>query len=230
MKRFAGYILPLLMLTCAAADEPAATPVADPKPILAELQRKMASVNTVYLEFTQEGNYPDLLSTPSVSHGVMLIERPDQIRWQTTSPFQSVLLGNRKSVAQFEFADGKWKKLDTGFPQILHRVMDQMALMNQGKLDALTADYTISAATNRFTILTMVPKDETVRSMMPAIEVHLLPDLSATLEVVMRQSGGNFTRIIFSGEKRDITFPAGTFDQAHPLDIAAVQSAVANGK
>jgi len=52
------------------------------------------------------------------SEGVMLIERPDRIRWETTTPYQSILLGEQKSVAQFEFNNGKWEKLKLGFPQI----------------------------------------------------------------------------------------------------------------
>lgn len=227
MNRCARFCLLLAMVACAAADEPAAQPVADPHPILNDLQHKMSSVNTVYLEFTQE-NHLKLFDQPQQSEGIMLIERPDQIRWETTAPFQSIMLGNHKSVAQFEFADGKWKKLDVGFPQMLRRVMEQMSLMNQGKLDALTGDYTITVATNSLTILTMVPKDETVRSMLPSLEVRLLPDLSATHEVIMHQTGGDFTRIIFNREVRDVKFPPGTFDQTRPLDIAAVKTAVGN--
>lgn len=226
MNRYARFWLLLAVVACAAADEPA-RPVADPRPILTDLQHKMSSVSTVYLEFTQE-NHLKLFDQPQQSEGIMLIERPDQIRWETTAPFQSILLGNHKSVAQFEFADGQWKKLDLGFPQMLRRVMDQMSLMNQGKLDALTSDYTISAATNSLTILTLVPKDENVRSMLPSLEVRLLPDLSATREVVMHQSGGDYTRIVFNREQREVKFPPGTFDQAKPLDIAAVKAAVGN--
>ena len=158
----------------------------------------------------------------------MLIERPDKIRWETTAPYQSILLGDQKNVAQFEFNDGKWEKLKLGFPQLLQRVMQQMALMNQGKLDALMTDYTISVSTGEMTVLTMVPKDENVRGMMSSLEVHLPPDLSATREVVLNEPNGDLTRITFQNEKRDLPFPAGTFDQTKPLAIAAVQTVVKN--
>ena len=77
----------------------------------------------------------------------MLIEKPDQIRWETTTPYQSIRLGNHKSVAQFEREEGQWKKLKLGFPQMLRRVMEQMVLMHQGKVDALTKDFDVSVAT-----------------------------------------------------------------------------------
>jgi hypothetical protein len=42
----------------------------------------------------------------------------------------------------------------------------------------------------------------------------------------MREPGGDFTRIIFNREKRDVKFPAKTFDQTKPLDLAAIKATV----
>jgi outer membrane lipoprotein-sorting protein len=202
-------------------------PVANPKPILDDLQRKMSALQSVYLEFTQERRL-QLFTEPLKSEGVMLIQRPGQIRWETTAPYQSILLGNAKSVAQFEKTDGEWKKLKLGFPEMLKRVMNQMTLMHQGKLDALTSEYTISVATGAVAVVTMVPKDENVRAMLASLEIRMLPDLSATREVVMNEPGGDLTRIIFRREKRDVTFPANTFDLTKPLDVGAIKTAVGN--
>ncbi len=222
-----ALLLVNLCSVCLAADVPHLTPVADPKPILADLQQKMAALTSVYLEFTQERQL-QLFAEPIKSEGVMLIDRPGQIRWETTTPFQSILLGNQKSVAQFEFTDGKWNKLKLGFPQMLKRVMDQMTLLHQGKLDALTSDYTITVATGAVTVISMVPKDDAIRSMLAVLEIHLHPDLSATREVVMREPGNDFTRIIFNREKRGVKFPEKTFDQTKPAELAAIKTAVSN--
>ncbi|HEX5219711.1 MAG TPA: outer membrane lipoprotein carrier protein LolA [Verrucomicrobiae bacterium] len=203
-------------------------PVTDARPILADLQRKMASLDSVYFEFTQERQL-QLFAEPLKSEGVMLIDKPGLIRWETTSPYQSILLGNQKSVAQFERTDGQWKKLKLGLPQMLKRVMDQMTLMHQGKLDALTSDFNISVATGSVAVVTMIPKDENVRSMLASLEVVFQPDFSASREVVMHEPGGDFTRIIFRREKRNVKFPAGTFDQTKPLDVAAIKKAIGDG-
>lgn len=212
-------------VTHAAENDPTVQPVADPRPILDDLQRKLASLESVYFEFTQERQLR-LFTEPLQSEGVMLIASPGQIRWETTAPYQSILLGNQKSVAQFEKTDGQWQKLKLGFPQMLKRVMDQMTLMHQGKLDALTRDFTISVSTGSVAVVTMVPKDENVRSMLAVLEVLFQPDFSASREVVMREPGGDFTRIIFRREKRNVKFPAATFDQTKPLDVAAIKTAV----
>jgi hypothetical protein len=112
---------------------------------------------------------------------------------------------------------------------MLQRVMNQMSLMNQGKLDALTSDYAISVATNgSAAVLTLVPKDENVRGMLSSLAVKMPPDFSATREVVMNEPDGDFTRIIFHREKRGVKFPPGSFDQNKPLEIAAIKAAVEN--
>jgi outer membrane lipoprotein-sorting protein len=200
-------------------------PVADPAPVLEDIHRKMSSLNSVYFEFTQERQLK-LFSEPLKSEGVMLIQRPDQIRWETTSPFQSILMGNRESVAQFEKEDGKWNKLKLGFPQMLRRVMEQMSLMHQGKMDALTADFNVSVATGTVAVVTLKPKDESVRSVLSSLEIHMLPDFSTTRQVVMNEPNGDLTRILFREEHRDVKFPPGTFDQNRPVDIAAVKKEI----
>jgi len=222
-------IVGLVLVVSARAGETNTTlqPVADPGLVLADLQHKMASLESVYFEFTQERQL-QLFAEPLKSEGVMLIANPGQIRWETTTPYESILLGNQKSVAQFERTSGEWKKLKLGFPQMLKRVMDQMTLMHQGKLDALTSDFTVSVATGHVAVVTLVPKDENVRTMLASLEIIMQPDFSGSREVVMHEPGGDFTRIIFNREKRNVKFPPGTFDQTKPLDLGPIRTAVAD--
>jgi outer membrane lipoprotein-sorting protein len=226
MKRITkGLLSVAVFVAFSVMAEPSLQTVSDPRPILDRLQHKMSPVRTVYLEFTQERQLK-LFSEPLKSEGVMLIERPDKIRWETTAPYQTILLGDQTSVAQFEFDDGKWEKLKLGFPQLLQQVMRQMSAMNQGKLDELTNQFSASVATNSETVVTMMPKDKNVREMMSSLEIHLAPDFSTTHEVVLNEPNGDFTRIVFHNEKRNVAFPPGAFDQTKPLPIAAVQAAV----
>jgi outer membrane lipoprotein-sorting protein len=224
-RRHAVLALMLAFLASAAQDAPPLRPVADPRPVLEDLQRKMSLLRSVCFEFTPE-RHLTLFAEPLKSQGVMLIERPDRIRWETTAPYQSILLGDHKSVAQFERADGVWQKLKLGFPQQLKRVMEQMALMNQGNLGALTGDYALSVATGRVSVVTLVPKDSTVRAILSSLEVRMLPVFSATREIVMNEPGGDLTRIVFNRERRDVSLPPGTFDQNKPLDLAAIKASL----
>lgn len=212
-----------------AVETNALVTVADPKPILDRMQQHMASVSSFYLEFVQERQLK-LFDEPLKSEGIMLMERTGEMRWETTAPFQSILLGNAKSVAQFEFTGGKWEKLKLGMPQMLKQMLNQMTLMHQGKLDALTNNFTLSVSTGAVTVVTMTPSNKDIRSFIAALEIHLAPDLSATREVVMREPGGDFTRIIFNREQRNVKFPDRTFDQTKPVEIPVIKAAVGDAK
>jgi outer membrane lipoprotein-sorting protein len=226
MKSFTAILLSVLALA-ANADTNAVPPYAgaDIHGIMDSFSKRAATSKTVFMEFTQVRELK-MFAEPLKTEGVMLIAQPGKIRWETTAPYQTIMLGEKKNVAQFEFSDGKWQKLNLGFPQALQRAMDQMSAMNSGKMDAMLADFTITATNGTDTVLTFVPKNETVRNIMSSMEIHLAPDLSATREVVMREPDGDLTRITFSAEKYNVEFPAGTFDQNKPLPIADVKAAV----
>ena len=103
-------------------------------------------------------------------------------------------------------------------------------LMHQGKLDALTSDFSVTASTGPATVITLIPKDKNVSSVLSSLEVRMTPDLSSTREVIMHEPSGDLTRIIFRRERRDVKFPAGTFDQTKPVDLAGVREAVGDGR
>lgn len=226
MKRIVFILLSALTVSLQAATNEVIVPTpADPKAIMKAFGERAATSKTAFMEFTQE-RVLKLFSEPLKTEGAMLIAQPGLIRWETTAPYQAIMLGDKKNVAQFEFNDGKWEKLKLGFPEALKRATDQMAAMNQGKMDAMLADFDITATTGAETILKLVPKNETIRGVMASMEIHLTPDLAATREVLMNEPNGDFTRITFRSEKYNVEFPAGTFDQNKPLPIADVKAAV----
>jgi Outer membrane lipoprotein-sorting protein len=225
-----GWALGIFALATmmANAAETSLHPVANPAPVLEDLHRKMSALNSVYFEFTQERQLK-LFAEPLKSEGVLLIGRPDKIRWETTSPFQSILMGDHETVAQFEKEDGQWKKLKLGFPQMMRRVMEQMSMMHQGKMDALTADFNVSVATGSVAVVTLIPKDQSIRSVLSSLEIHMLSDFSTTRQVVMNEPNGDLTRILFREEHRDVKLPPGTFDQNKPVDVALIKKSVGRG-
>lgn len=212
------------IVTGAWADDATNAP-ADAKAIMQTFQQRAANSKTVYMEFKQE-RVLKMFTDPLVTEGVMLIAQPDHIRWETTDPYQTIVLGEKKRVVQFEYNNGKWEKLNLGFPQAMQHMMQQMSAMNRGKMDAMREDFSVTATTGSETVLTLTPKSDMVRGIIASMEIHLSPDLSATREVVMNEPNGDLTRITFHAEKYNVDFPAGTFDQSKPLPIADIKSAV----
>lgn len=219
------FLSALTLASYADTNDVAPAGGANVRAIMDSFSKRATASKTVFMEFTQVRELK-MFAEPLKTEGVMLIAQPGKIRWETTAPYQTIMLGEKKNVAQFEFSDGKWQKLNLGFPEALQRAMDQMSAMNSGKMNAMLADFDITATNGTETVLTFVPKSETVRGIMSSMEIDLSPDLSATREVVMREPDGDLTRITFSAEKYNVEFPAGTFDQNKPLPIEEVKAAV----
>lgn len=182
-----------------------------------------STVTSVYSEFVQK-KHTDVFERPLLSTGVICFQRPGHIRWETVTPYRSVLLADQQGVAQFEWMDNEWRRLELGHARAMKSVMANLSLIWEGRFGESRKDYAISVATGTVTVVTLTPKSRTVRSFLAGIELHLASDLSATRRVVLREPNGDHTEIELSRQVRNLTFPDRTFDATGPLALEAVQA------
>lgn len=196
---------------------------------LEQISQAMAKVQTVFTKFVQK-RHLSLFKEPLRSEGYLCFQKPGCIRWETTAPYKSILVSNGSGVAQFEWTDGKWQKLHLGLSDALQNVVSQIAGVMDGHYANDRHAYAVSVtnSTNGY-IITLVPKNETVRKMMAAIEVYLAPDLKATRRVVLRETDGDYTDIEFTEQVVNFKPPPKTFDLNVPVNIKKIE-AVANPK
>jgi len=204
-----------------AADKPeAAIP-----PLLQEFNRNMSGVNTVFCRFTQS-RHLSLFKEPLQSAGYLCFQKPGKVRWETDQPYRSILVSDGASVAQFEWTDERWQKLDIGLTAAMQNVVAQIAGIFEAKFTTSRRDYAVAVThTAAGPVVTLTPQAEVMRKMMKAIEVHLAPDLKGTRAVVLRENDGDYTEILFAGQVAGMEFPRQTFDLTKPLDIQAVAKA-----
>ena len=69
-----------------------------------------------------------------------------------------------------------------------------------------------------------------MRKMMAAIEVYLAADLQGTRRVVLRETGGDYTDIRFSGQVVGLVLPPKTFDRNAPADLESIRLAALERK
>ena len=106
MKFLTAIFLSVLALAANADTNAVALPAgADIHAIMDNLSKRAATSKTVFMEFTQVRELK-MFAEPLKTEGVMLIAQPGKIRWETTAPYQTIMLGEKKNVAQFEFSDG----------------------------------------------------------------------------------------------------------------------------
>jgi outer membrane lipoprotein-sorting protein len=197
---------------------------------LEQISVAMGRAQTVFTRFVQE-RHLSLFNEPLRSEGFLCFQKPGRIRWETTVPYKSILLSDGSSVAQFEWTDDKWKKLDLGLGDALQNVVSQIAVVMDGRYASDRSGYAASVTKNaNEVVVTLVPQNETVRKMMAAIEVHLAANLKQTRRVVLRENGGDYTDIQFSEQFVNLELPPKTFDLNAPADIGKIRSAAANAK
>jgi hypothetical protein len=71
--------------------------------------------------------------------------------------------------------------------------------------------------------VTLVPRNEKMRKMMHAIEVHLAPDLKTTRQVILREPDDDFTSIRFDDQVVNAKFQEQVFDRKAPLDLELIR-------
>jgi outer membrane lipoprotein carrier protein len=160
----------------------------------------------------------------------MVFDRPNRVRWETCSPYQSILVSDGAAVAQFERQGDRWQKLQTGFPRAVKGVLDRVAAVRRGRMDELARDYDVSAARRPDGVaLVLVPKAADLRRVLGAIELTLRPDLSSAQAILLKEPNGDYTRIVFRNERRNPALPDGTFDPVSPVDLKTLQERAHEG-
>lgn len=197
--------------------------------LLSKIRESLRRVGSIYSEFEQERKL-DLFEEPLRSEGVMVFSQPNRIRWETCKPYRSILVSDGASVAQFEWQEDRWKKLQTGFPGAFKKILDKVAAVCQGRVEELEREYEPSASkTKDGVVMTLVPREEEQRKAISAIELKLHPDLSGAREILLKEPNGDYTRISFRSERRNPSLPEKTFDVSEPVDLKFLKESVYGG-
>jgi outer membrane lipoprotein-sorting protein len=193
---------------------------------LEQVGQRLSSVDAIFTRFSQE-RHLSLFQEPLRSEGYFCFRKPGRIRWETTQPYQSILVSDGKAVAQFERVNGQWKRLDLGLADAMQKVVAQIAAVMEGRYTGKQKDYAVSATNDTEGVLvTLTPQHPAMRKMMRAIEIHLARDFSGTRRIVLREVDGDFTDIRFSEQVVGAALPPGTFDRSMPVDLNQIRQAI----
>jgi outer membrane lipoprotein-sorting protein len=220
-------VLATLLLALGAAAGGAATnaPVS-----LEQAGAAMSRAQTIFTRFVQE-RHLSLFNEPLRSEGFLCFQKPDCVRWETIAPYKSILVSNGSGIAQFEWEDEKWEKLDIGLGDALQNVVSQIAGVMDGRFASDRRSYTATMTNSADeVVITLIPRNETMRKMMAAVEVHLAAALKGTRRVVLRQNDGDYTDILFDEQFVNQALPPGTFDLSTPVGIETIRPAAADAK
>jgi outer membrane lipoprotein-sorting protein len=208
MRKSPVFILFLFLIVGTVLAQTDLSPSAQQK-FLLQVEKNLKKSQTIESNFIQE-KHLSLFNDVLVSQGLFAFAAPDRLRWEITKPFHSLLIMNGREVSKYDFPDGKNPhKLQFPAASALSEVLNQIADIHQGKFSEEEKNYDIEVDEGKTLIL--VPKNPRMRKMVSRIEIGFSPSLDSIASVVIRENGGDFTRIVFESDRLNPALPDSLF-------------------
>ena len=171
------------------------------------IKEKAGNIQTISAQFIQEKNL-EILIKPLISKGAFYFRAPGSLRWEYTSPIQSILLMHDGKVRRFMGSENGFKEDAGPGLQGMEMVLQEITRWLKGEFSNNPDYYSSLEGDNK---IVMVPKNEAFAKIIQKIEI-LLSDRPGVIETVTIYEGKtSFTKIRFrdvnlNGELADTLF------------------------
>ena len=171
------------------------------------IREKAVDIQTISARFIQE-KHLEILIKPLVSKGAFYFRAPGSLRWEYTSPIQSILLMHDGKVRRFMGSESGFKEDAGPGLQGMEMVFKEITRWLKGEFSD-NPDYHSSLEGDNEIV--MVPKNKAFAKIIQKIEI-LLSDRPGVIETVTIYEGkSSFTKIRFrdvdiNGELADTLF------------------------
>ena len=171
------------------------------------IKEKAGNIQTISAAFVQE-KHLEILIKPLISKGAFYFRAPGSLRWEYTSPIQSILLMHDGKVRRFMGSENGFKEDAGPGLQGMEMVLQQITRWLKGEFSNNPDYYSSLEGDNK---IVMVPKNEAFAKIIQKIEI-LLSDRPGVIETVTIYEGKtSFTKIRFrdvnlNGELADTLF------------------------
>ena len=164
-----------------------------------------SQLKSLKVSFTQEKS-SKAFTTPAKSEGTLSYQQPDLLCWAYTSPKAYSIILNKKGAC-----------LKTAKGSTQNKMIGEMAGMIlktiSGSGLTSSADFDATFYKGKDVLVMLSPKSKRVKDMYQSIEVYLNPTTYLATQVKMTDKNGDVTTIKFSNHQKNITLPAGTFNE-----------------
>ena len=171
------------------------------------IREKAVDIQTISARFIQE-KHLEILIKPLVSKGAFHFRAPGSLRWEYTSPIQSILLMHDGKVRRFMGSESGFKEDAGPGLQGMEMVLKEITRWLKGEFSDNPDYHSSLEGDNK---IVMVPKNKAFAKIIQKIEI-LLSDQPGVIETVTIYEGkSSFTKIRFrdvdiNGELADTLF------------------------
>ena len=171
------------------------------------IREKAVDIQTISARFEQE-KHLEILIKPLISKGKFHFKAPGSLRWEYTSPIQSILLMHDGKVRRFMGSESGFKEDAGPGLQGMEMVLKEITRWLKGEFSDNPDYHSSLEGDNK---IVMVPKNKAFAKIIQKIEI-LLSDRPGVIETVTIYEGkSSFTKIRFrdvdiNGELADTLF------------------------
>jgi len=179
--------------------------------LMARLETNLAKLKSLRTRFVQEKHLA-IFAEVVEAKGVLLFRKPDMVRFEMTSPFQSVLIARGRGVSKYERIKGRWRRMKLRNADLVGMITQEIAGWMRGRLRAMGGRYELSALKGKETVIRLRPKSPEFRKHIAAIELGIAPGAKGIATVTIREPGADFTRLRFYDQRHDLALPLALFE------------------
>lgn len=180
----------------------------NPEVLRNKILEATSSTNSISCSFTQE-KHLTMMDEVLISKGNFLFKKPNSVCWQYTYPIDyCIFIFNNQFTI---FNDGKISTFDIASNKMFRQVNQLIVTSIQGNFlddNQFAAGY---FENGQFYKVTLKPLDVQVAKMLTLIEIYFDKNDLSVKKVNFIEPGDDFTLIIFSDRKVNITIPDSKF-------------------
>lgn len=193
-------IFSLLLLATAHAQNPA---------LDAWLQRQ-STITTLDSTFTQERKLPALKS-PTLTEGRLSFSKPDKIRWQLGTPFETLAVSDGKTLTLLEAATHTARQTDADSPQAARFSLLTGKAFQSTETFYQTFEIIESHVISGIHQFTLKAKDRRLRSQIPWIFLDIDPQKSELRALEIELQDKSRVRTVFKNPRFNTALPDSLF-------------------
>lgn len=168
---------------------------------LQKVEQQASAVESFSCNFIQT-RYLSIFPKPVKFSGLLVLSRPDRLRWEFSSPLSSVLVLNGRRGMKCD-GRGPVREFDLDSDPVMRMVAAQLWAWASGSYQQLREDFDFKLLPGP--ILVFSPRKTGVGSLIRTIRVLFAKDILQPVEVEISEPGGDRTLIVFSDYQRNIS-------------------------
>ena len=160
---------------------------------LVGIQGKAGKINSVMANFIQE-KHLKILSKPLISKGTFYYQAPQSLRWEYTSPFQSILLTHNGNIKRYVKGNDGFIQDSGAELQAMQVVLQEITLWLRGRFND---NPNFNAVLEPGPKIVLTPKEKSFAAIIQRIELMLSNQPGIIETVRIYENDNSYTKFMF---------------------------------